>query len=117
MWGQCRGSSIGVRKPLTPESRGYGSFYSHVCHVTQDVHRLFVSNTAPDVGTLVVTEWFHSSCREHLLWFKPSAFLDALRRNPIASGENRAHWCPDSYRLAFPRTEPTLWALPAPAAC
>lgn len=54
---------------------------------------------APDVGTLVVTEWVHSSCREHLLWFMPSAFLDALRRNPIASGENRAHRCPDSYSL------------------
>lgn len=104
IWGQCRGSSIVVRKPLTPESQGRGSFYSHVCHVTQEVHRFFVSpkplcNMAPDVGTLVVTEWFHSSCREHLLWFMPSAFLDALRRNPIASGENRAHRCPDSYSL------------------
>lgn len=104
IWGQCRGSSLVLRKPLTPESQGCGSFYSHVCHVTQEVYRLFMSpkplcNMAPDAGTLVVTEWFHSSCRERLLWFMPSAFLDALRRNPIASGENRAHRCPDSYSL------------------
>lgn len=122
IWGQCRGSSLVLRKPLTPESQGCGSFYSHVCHVTQEVYRLFMSpkplcNMAPDAGTLVVTEWFHSSCRERLLWFMPSAFLDALRRNPIASGENRAHRCPDSYSLAFPRTKPILWVLLAPAAC
>lgn len=70
-----------------------------------------------DVGTPVLTQWFHPSSQEHQLWSAASAFLEGLRRNPIASRENTAHRCPDSYSLAFPSTESTLWALLAPVAC
>lgn len=117
IWGRCRGSSRDLRKPWVPESqRLWEPLFP--CVSQQPLWNRASESVSRDVGTPVLTQWFHPSSQEHQLWSAvASAFLEGLRRNPIASRENTAHRCPDSYGLAFPSTESTLWALLAPVAC
>lgn len=97
------------------------AFIPHVLHVTQEVHRLFVSPKplSNRASESVFQMWAQSGfipvprsiCCGHALCFPRSS-----RKEPHGFWRDQSTGCPDPYSQTFANPASTLWGLLAPAA-